>query len=60
MSEIRPMRREEIPQIAALYRFVDRSDWRIPPDRVQHLLDSGAVMLTEISMPGPAPVGTGP
>jgi hypothetical protein len=27
MSEIRPMRREEIPQISALYRFVDRSDW---------------------------------
>jgi alpha-methylacyl-CoA racemase len=34
-------------------------DWRIPPDRVQHLLDSGAVMLTEISVPGPAPVGDG-
>jgi GNAT superfamily N-acetyltransferase len=31
MSEIRSLRREEIPQIAALYRFVDRSDWRIPP-----------------------------
>lgn len=34
MSEIRPLRREEIPQIAALYRFVDRSDWRIPPEEV--------------------------
>jgi GNAT superfamily N-acetyltransferase len=34
MSGIRPLRREEIPQIAALYRFVDRSDWRIPPDDV--------------------------
>ncbi len=34
MSEIRPLRRGEIPQIAALYRFVDRSDWRIPPEEV--------------------------
>jgi hypothetical protein len=34
MSEIRPLRREEIPQIAALYRFVDRSDWRIAPEEL--------------------------
>ena len=31
MGEIRPMRREEVPQVADLYRFVDNSDWRIPP-----------------------------
>jgi alpha-methylacyl-CoA racemase len=35
-------------------------DWDIPPDRVQHLLDAGAVTLTERPVPGPAPVGTGP
>jgi hypothetical protein len=34
MSEIRPLRREDIPQVAALYRFVDRSDWRIPPNEL--------------------------
>jgi hypothetical protein len=31
MSEVRPMRPDEISQIAELYRFVDDSDWRIPP-----------------------------
>jgi len=35
-------------------------DWDIPPDRVQHLLDAGAVTLTERPVPGPAQVGTGP
>jgi alpha-methylacyl-CoA racemase len=35
-------------------------DWDIPPDRVQHLLDAGAVTLTELPVPGPAPVGAGP
>ncbi|MGO9955367.1 MAG: N-acetyltransferase family protein [Solirubrobacteraceae bacterium] len=34
MSEIRPMTPDEIPQIAELYRFVDNSDWRIPPAEV--------------------------
>ncbi len=29
MSEIRPIAPHEIPQIAELYRLVDRSDWRI-------------------------------
>jgi hypothetical protein len=31
MSDVRPLAREEIPEIAELYRFVDNSDWRIPP-----------------------------
>jgi hypothetical protein len=31
MSEMRAMRREEIPEVAALYKVVDASDWRIPP-----------------------------
>lgn len=39
MSEIRPLRREEIPEVAALYRFVDRSDWRIPPAEVPDWFD---------------------
>jgi len=30
MSEIRAMRRDEIEEVAKLYRFVDQSDWRIP------------------------------
>jgi hypothetical protein len=34
VSEIRPLERDEIPQIAELYRFVDRSDWRILPAEV--------------------------
>jgi hypothetical protein len=34
MSEVRPMTADEIPQIAELYRFVDNSDWRIPPAEV--------------------------
>lgn len=39
MSEIRPLRRDEVPAVAALYRFIDRSDWRIPPDEVPDWLD---------------------
>ena len=31
MSEMRPMRQEEIPEVAELYKCVDESDWRIPP-----------------------------
>ncbi len=31
MSEMRAMRREEIAQVAELYKVVDASDWRIPP-----------------------------
>ena len=31
MSEMRPMRRDEIPEVAELYKVVDASDWRIPP-----------------------------
>jgi hypothetical protein len=34
MSEIRAMRREEVEEVAQLYRFVDKSDWRIPPAEV--------------------------
>jgi hypothetical protein len=34
MSEIRAMRREEANEVAQLYRFVDKSDWRIPPAEV--------------------------
>lgn len=34
MAEIRPLRSDEIDQVAELYRFVDRSDWRIPPAEV--------------------------
>jgi hypothetical protein len=34
MSEIRAMRREEVNEVAQLYRFVDSSDWRIPPSEV--------------------------
>ena len=34
MSEVRPMRPDEIPEIAELYRVVDRSDWRIPPSEI--------------------------
>lgn len=34
MSEIRAMRREEVHEVAQLYRFVDKSDWRIPPAQV--------------------------
>lgn len=34
MSEIRAMRREEVREVAQLYRFVDRSDWRIAPAEV--------------------------
>jgi hypothetical protein len=39
MSEMRPMRREEIPEVAELYRFVDKSDWRIPPEELPRWLD---------------------
>jgi hypothetical protein len=39
MSEMRPMRREDVAQVAELYRFVDKSDWRIPPDEVPRWLD---------------------
>lgn len=34
MSEIRPMRPDDLPEVAELYRFVDRSDWRIPGSEV--------------------------
>lgn len=34
MSEIRALAPDEIDQIAELYRFVDNSDWRIPPPEV--------------------------
>jgi hypothetical protein len=39
MSEMRPMRRDEVAQVAELYRFVDKSDWRIPPDEVPRWLE---------------------
>ena len=39
MTDVRPMVREEIPQIAELYRFVDNSDWRVPPAELQAWLD---------------------
>jgi hypothetical protein len=34
MSKIRALAPDEIDQIAELYRFVDKSDWRIPPGEV--------------------------
>lgn len=34
MSVVRPMRPDEIPEVAELYRVVDRSDWRIPPSEI--------------------------
>ncbi len=34
MSEIRALAADEIDEIAELYRFVDNSDWRIPPREV--------------------------
>jgi GNAT superfamily N-acetyltransferase len=34
MSEIRPMRREDVAEVAELYRLVDHSDWRIAPTEV--------------------------
>jgi hypothetical protein len=39
MSEIRPMRRGDIAEVAELYRFVDQSDWRIPPEEVPRWLE---------------------
>jgi hypothetical protein len=39
MSEVRPLERAEIPQIAELYRFVDNSDWRIPAPELPTWLD---------------------
>lgn len=39
MSEIRPLRREDVPELAELYREVDASDWRIPPAEVPEWLD---------------------
>ncbi len=39
MSEIRPMLQEEIPKVAELYKFVDKSDWRIPPQELPRWLD---------------------
>jgi hypothetical protein len=39
MSEVRPLTRREIPEIAELYRFVDNSDWRIPPAEVPAWLE---------------------
>lgn len=38
MSEIRPMRPEDVSEVAELYRFVDKSDWRIPPAEVPRWL----------------------
>jgi len=34
VTDVRPLERSDIDQIAALYRFVDNSDWRIPPAEV--------------------------
>ena len=34
MSEIRALAADDIDEIAELYRFVDNSDWRIPPREV--------------------------
>jgi len=34
MSEIRPMRIEDIDEVAELYRLVDNTDWRIPAAEV--------------------------
>jgi hypothetical protein len=39
MSEIRPMRIEEVHEVAQLYRFVDKSDWRIPPQELPSWLE---------------------
>lgn len=39
MSEVRPLAREEIPQIAELYRLVENSDWRIPAVEVPTWFD---------------------
>lgn len=39
MSEIRPMRRDEVDEVAAVYRFVDQSDWRIPAAELPTWLD---------------------
>jgi GNAT superfamily N-acetyltransferase len=33
------MRREDIAQVAQLYRFVDKSDWRIPADELPRWLE---------------------
>jgi hypothetical protein len=38
-AQIRAMRRDEVEQAALLYRFVDRSDWRIPPAEVPRWLE---------------------
>jgi hypothetical protein len=39
MSEMRPMRREDLSQVAELYRLVDKSDWRVPPAELPEWLD---------------------
>jgi hypothetical protein len=39
MSEVRPLRREDIPEAAELYRVVDNTDWRIPPGEVPQWLE---------------------
>jgi hypothetical protein len=39
MTEVRPLARAEIPELAKLYRFVDNSDWRIPPSEVPGWLE---------------------
>ena len=39
MSEVRPLARDEIPQIAELYRFVENTDWRIPTQEVPTWFD---------------------
>jgi hypothetical protein len=39
MSEIRAMLREDIPEVAELYRVVENSDWRIPAAEVPTWLE---------------------
>ena len=39
MTEVRALAREEIPEIAELYRFVDNSDWRVPQSELPAWLD---------------------
>jgi hypothetical protein len=34
LSDVRPLEKSELGQLAELYRFVDNSDWRIPPAEV--------------------------
>jgi hypothetical protein len=39
MSEIRPLQREDLREVAELYRRVDNTDWRIPPEEVPAWLE---------------------